>query len=111
MIINHGTIKYNGSRGVFGQKVYIEDEENKKLIKIIICTSEEFLAEKLKKHLKEVMNNNINDVDIQKWFKEKNNNILNEIEKVIEKNNLKDVIIYSYPNIPGMIEAAESLFL
>lgn len=108
MIINQSTIKYNSSRGVFGQKVYIEDEENKKLTKIIICASEEFLAEKLKKPLSEIMDNNINDVDIQEWFKEKNNNILDEIKKVTKKDNLKDIIIYSYPNIPGMIEASES---
>jgi hypothetical protein len=108
MIINHGTIKYNGSRGVFGQKVYIENEENKKLTKIIICVSEEFLSGKLKKHLNEIMSNNINDVDIQEWFKEKNNDILNEIKDILEKDTSSDVIIYSYPNIPGMVEASES---
>lgn len=110
MLKNSNHIKYDPGRGVFGQKIYFEDKKNNRLVKIIICVSEEFLAENLNKHLNEVINNNINDIDIQKWFLVKNDYVLNDINNLI-KDNTEDLIIYPYPKIPSMIESAESLFL
>lgn len=107
MIIKKSKIQYNSSRGVFGQKTYFEDENQKIFLTLIICSSEEFMAKELRSTLEYIMNTNVNNLDIKNWFDERINNIA-VLEKDSQNKKMGNLIIDAYPKNSIMIDAAKS---
>ena len=106
MNIKNASIQYHSSKGVFWRKSYFE-KEGSIFLTVIICASEEFLSQELGKSLPEIMDKNINDTNIQKWFEERIINIENT-ERNAENKTAGNLIIDIYPQTNGMLDAAKS---
>ena len=108
MTLKKGAIRYNPDRGIFWQKTYFEDEKNQIFLTALVCVSEEFFSDELRKRLEDVMNKNTSDVDIQNWFNGRINTIA-VMEKDSQNEKIGNIIIDLHPQTNGMLDATKSI--
>lgn len=99
-----GAIKEDRHRDVFWQKSFVEDDQMKIPYKIVICASQEFLAMKMKRRMKDVQI----DAEIENWFQGQTKQI-HQNELKIQRFKDGETIYCLYPDSNAMRVFADTL--